>query len=314
MPVKISKDVRIPGIDNNDKFAKWVDSKCQSNLTIDHSLLGGIGLFYESTEEVQDDEDQIILRIPPTSVYNMDTLLDLLSELKKRDKQHTEDAPIIESQLINNLLKILQPESETIIIFSYLLGLKILQNYRNSHKGNVDYYINSPSVEFDTYLQILSNTSTYCPSEEEAQQQEPKIKHFNQLNQLLQSEYDELMSGLSELYPDVRIKELLPYQTFFQIYRALTSRTLEIPKAIQEEGDEDNFTTNITLVPILDYVNHNNPNNAYFDIDRKTNDIVLKLKNNEIPRDNTKLEITISYDTDDQTDEFFITYGFTPDS
>ena len=64
------------------------------------------------------------------------------------------------------------------------------------------------------------------------------------------------------------------------------------------------------MVPILDFVNHNHHSNSYFDIDRRTNDIVLKLRSNVQMIANEKFEVTISYDPEDNIKEFLYTYGF----
>ncbi|SMN18109.1 similar to Saccharomyces cerevisiae YHR109W CTM1 Cytochrome c lysine methyltransferase, trimethylates residue 72 of apo-cytochrome c (Cyc1p) in the cytosol [Maudiozyma saulgeensis] len=98
-----------------------------------------------------------------------------------------------------------------------------------------------------------------------------------------------------------------------QIYAAITSRVLEIPHEISK--DSEDFTTNTTLVPILDFVNHSSVSPCCaFDIDRSTGEVTLKLRDSfEEQTSKTRMELFIQYSDIVEYTSFNFTYGFIPE-
>ena len=64
----------------------------------------------------------------------------------------------------------------------------------------------------------------------------------------------------------------------------------------EHTNNTDDYVIDVSLVPILDFVNHNHHSNSYFDIDRRTNDIVLKLRSNVqmIANENLRLQLVMT--------------------
>lgn len=92
---------------------------------------------------------------------------------------------------------------------------------------------------------------------------------------------------------------------------SISSRCLEIPH--EEHKGSDDFYVNTTLVPVLDYVNHDNKRvNAHFDVDRSTNDILLVLDMDSCPQNEEVFEVFISYSPVDEVIHFEKSYGFFP--
>ncbi|KAI5961873.1 CTM1 [Candida pseudojiufengensis] len=308
MPIKIPKGTVIPGIENNEQFKVWVDANSHSNLTMDHSQLGGIGLFYESKEPIQDEEDPVILRVPSDSIVDLHKLFDMLEELKVRDRSQI-DGQISESKVIVESIQSMVIRTETDILMAYIVALKILKSYREN-SGQVKEYFNSPISKYNTYLNILSNTNVSNPHKDDILSMEHKVKENYIVKATIGFNYEEYITKMTDCFPQLNMKELMPFETYYQLHRAVMSRSLEIPRGLEEEEDSDDYVVDVSLVPILDFVNHNRSSNSYFDIDKDTNDVILKLKSNEVKKKVGKFEITITYDDLDYTTDFFIAYGF----
>lgn len=404
----IPSTLHVPGIDSNIDLLNYIRNSgilFHPNLTIDNSLLGGIGLFFNpgggnggtsipqgtivtsntgydhSGQRFQSVVDIELLRIPRGSAYTIITLIRLLEELKLRDQLITNAItglpPIKESELIINFLNCMEPTTETHILITYFLAFKTIQNLRKRLLHKLPYYQESPVVKLDTYLNILSETSTiqypgphfhnkYNNNHKDIDDE--FINTYCEMSEKIKLEYESLIEQLKILYRDelaFDIEELLSFESYFQIFQAIRSRILEIPRAVHNKTNEingplikklevnetggeslenivtgglqelsihskekkharlepnendhidntDDYVIDISLVPILDFVNHNHNNNSYFDIDRRTNDIVLKLKSNVQMNMNDKFEVTISYDPEDNIKEFLYTYGFVP--
>lgn len=96
-----------------------------------------------------------------------------------------------------------------------------------------------------------------------------------------------------------------------RIFAAISSRCLEIPEELSL--DSEDFTVNSTLVPILDYANHDNDKvNAHFDVDRGNCDVVLLLDRNALDEKNDETEVFISYSPVEELFQFETAYGFFP--
>lgn len=302
MTIEISKDLKIPGVDNNEEFKKWIAGrKIEGDVSIGESF--GVGLYYtagSSNTAEKEEEDPTILRVPSTSSLNMDTLLNLLTRLKLRDKEL--DARLKESEVIIKFLEILNPGTETIILLAYLLAFEFL---RQKGDKTSSYYETSPLRNWDTYLDILFLTKVFSF---DIHNDNPYAASFGELREIVLAEYEEFITEAKEAIPDAYIADDIPFDKFFQLFQAVRSRSLEIPKEAEGGNPDSEFQTNVTLVPILDFANHNRENNAYFDVDRENFDIVLKLKRDAIKEE--PFEVTISYDPVDTKPEFYLTYGF----
>ncbi|EMG49200.1 CTM1 Cytochrome c lysine N-methyltransferase 1 [Candida maltosa Xu316] len=347
----IPSDLKIPGVQNNTDLIQFIrdnNIEFQPGLTIEQSKLGGIGLFLTPTKTTTDypDSDFEILRIPRDASFSLETLIKPLEETKTRDKLVYEGTvPIKESELIVNFLNTMEPNTETHIIITYFLAFKTLYNLHLKFP-KMSYYKDSPLRKLDTYLNIICGTFTIKFPQTEIphiHQDDDFIMSYVDTCENLKIEYESLVQQLKILHrdqTDIDFGELLPFESCFQIYQAVRSRILEIPREYvpdEVEGMINDITTNlaevsfslgsedkklvsprsnedyvidISLVPILDFANHFHNNNAYFDIDRDTNDILLKLKRDRLKTE--KFEVTISYNPEDNIKDFLFTYGFHP--
>lgn len=101
-------------------------------------------------------------------------------------------------------------------------------------------------------------------------------------------------------------------RTVSLIYASVVSRILEIPEAVGNNSED--FYVTPTLVPMLDFVNHDNDRkNAYFDIDRDTQDVLLLLELSKIDK-KKQAEVFISYSAVEELVHFEQIYGFLPSS
>lgn len=335
-------EVDIPGV-TKQEFEQWIQElqiKSHPNLSIEKSKLGGYGLFFtananavlqvldneevkekedEEDEEEEQDDDIEILRIP--HCYNLNTLGNLLREVKQRDEQFESVEPK-ESSIIINFLKASQ-QSETGILLSYILAFHTIKGLPDS-----EYHRESPLQQFNVYLQVLS--STWVPAltplnkkqddvelDKNTRNQENEAKEasngetaldFVRFTEFVKEEYQRYIEEVQTNIPNLDITNTITWEVFYQYSQAIRSRILEIPRMVGVEDGEEVYTTDVSLVPILDFANHATlgTNNLYFDIDLETKNIVLNLSQ---PL-NGKFEITISYDPDDTTDQFLFTYGF----
>lgn len=345
----IPPDLKIPGVSNNSELVHWIkDEKIvlHPNLTIEESKLGGIGLFFTPDESIEyPDSDFEILRIPRESSFCLDTLIKPLEEIKERDLTvFPGTVPIKESELVINFLNTMEPSSETHIILTYFFAFKTIQNIRLKYPKN-SYYAKSPLRKLDIYLDILCNTFTIKYPQHKTHDDDFILGYIEMSNKF-RLEYESLIEQLKILHREDEGKfeftELFPFEDCFQIYQAVRSRILEIPRSIKGTEIEDmvsgiennladlsisldanakkiipirtneDYVIDISLVPILDFANHCHENNAYFDIERESDLIILKLKRDEFSNNLKKFEVTISYNPEDNIKDFMSTYGFQP--
>ncbi|CAI5756232.1 unnamed protein product [Candida verbasci] len=271
----------IPG--TNDELIELVKEqgiKLHPKVSIGKSELGGVGLSF-NPENLKENEEIELLRIPKSSVFNINTLLEVLQDYKGKEG--------IESDIIIELLTLIEPNNETHIIITYFIAFKYIEKLKS-----LPGYIQE-------YLKILSDTFTISYPEEDVKGADKWIIEYKQMANRIKEEYECINSKMAEKF-DISIE----FSEYWQIYQAIRSRILEIP---QEE--EDGYSIDITLVPILDFVNHEHQNNAHFDIDKQTNDIILLL--DKIPS-SEKFEITINYSPENEIVYFYKNYGFRPKS
>ncbi|GMG21638.1 unnamed protein product [[Candida] boidinii] len=301
--------------------------------------------------------DVELLRIPHGSVLNIYRFLEVVNELVKFERSVSELSPdkispeeiefyvkYKQSEIIKRCIKeivgVLEAK-ESLILVGYLIGFIVCLKLREFYKikdtcgsgiGNSE--LTNPLCKFNQYLYILQNTIVESINSEDLISLEyyydlfPGETNFTSQYLFLQEINDEIEfikfinSEFGE--KDGHKIKLIDSDLFLQILSAVSSRTLEIPRQVDNdsEGEGDDFTIDVTLVPILDFVNHDNIKlNSFFDIDRETNDIILKLdfelydKNCREIRESSnskEIEIFISYSPIEEIFKFFFNYGFIP--
>lgn len=252
------------------------------------SALGGVGIAASKPAA----PGTVVLRVPKRATYDLDSLLALASELK-----HDDTALAV----LNHVLSTGGNFSETAIVRSYMWGLRILQR-AVPHLA--------PLRSVTPYLDVLAATPVV---DVDASTDDPDhlVQQLVKEKRNVRRQYDALVDA----YPPAG--EHLPFAEAFHLHQAVKSRVLEIPYATGERyvneddevvGNADDFSTNVTLVPVLDFANHSRDNNAVFDVDRATDEVVLRLVRAVQPQD----EVCISYSPTNALDVFFRTYGFVP--
>lgn len=288
------------------EFVRWMLTKgvdIHLGIAIEASSLGGFGLVCQN----QLSEDTIVLRIPPENTFDLNTLLGLTQQMKDSDKSGSV------ARIINTTLTSGSYFTETAIVCGYIWALRALQ----AMAAKTTLEVSGIDV-IAKYLDILASTET-LNVDEDIQDSDHLVQSQIKEKRRVRAEYEHLVESLPE------VEELLPFDEAYQLHQAVKSRVLEIPHAIsapsrgesdeededeEEDDDQDNFTTNVTLVPVLDFANHSSDNNAVFDVDRETLEVILKLQRDVA----TGEEICISYSPTDALDVFFRTYGFIPQS
>ncbi|ODV79583.1 uncharacterized protein CANTADRAFT_5316 [Suhomyces tanzawaensis NRRL Y-17324] len=337
--MSIAKDTVIPGVSRNNVLQEWIEKniiKLHPRLVIGKSELGGIGLQFEGVidEELGEDEDLEVLRVPYDVTLDYMNLLPMLDGLKERDQNTSfEHQNVKESELIVNVLTVMEPHTETHILCCYVIAFYILRELSISGK----YHLTSPLRIYDQYLDILLGTEVMgFPRKDESS--DKFISSVIQEAQTCKFEYESFVESMNILYreKEIEFELILSFETFYQLSRAIRSRTLEIPHGIEQKDKEEleetfqelhikepdhdgktatisndkDFITNITLVPILDFANHFHNNNAYFDVDANSKAVLLKIKRSHLKHG--KFEVTISYSPVESVGHFVRTYGFIP--
>lgn len=286
MPL-LASGCEIPGISAEKFEAQW-SQYASETLQVDQSPLGGIGLFY--TPQAHQDTDPVVLRVPVAKTYNLETCMEILDLLKETGEK--------DYKIILGLLSAAQPETETLILVCYVVALVYISNCGDSVPEKVRQVID----EHAAYLEVLKSTFTISyPTIGTGS--DPVINTLIRNAQLLKQLYEQITLE-SDLDP-----KYMPFEQFYQLLQAVSSRVLEVPEEIEKDGDD--FYVTPTLVPLLDFANHSFTPNAYFDLDRNTNCVLLKLHKDKIPQTG-RFEVTISYNSDRQIGPFLSTYGFVP--
>ncbi|CCE63275.1 hypothetical protein TPHA_0E01820 [Tetrapisispora phaffii CBS 4417] len=292
--------------------------------SFDGSVSAGFGLYLNRGElfdtiDRNKDTQIVLLRIPKHNTFNINTLLEILKDRNQYDSiEDFENTNKIISNLFkkfttflsgNNLMNIFLSETTIIIFYFSIFSWMIKQNMFIPEQFK--YYL----------MKVLQVTK-------------------------IDSKYNYKLPILRDIYKqypfmDTVEKHIEAYETFFydneikidedtllQLYFAITSRVLEIPEALanvntkdDELKDTEDYVVSSTLVPILDFVNHSNQyTNAYFDIDRKTDDVLLVFdieKYQSLPIKYTLttgeyIEVYISYSKVEEVNHFLNVYGFLP--
>ncbi|CAH2355340.1 hypothetical protein CLIB1423_25S00100 [[Candida] railenensis] len=306
----IDPGCKIPGVYDNETFSQWLlkDGRVKyRNVVVRESKLGGIGLFYTSTNTNSDTSvekvDRELLRLKLKYDYN--ELLGDLSQLKPEN-----------SAIVKNVLSTVRPSTETAILQCYFVAFKICIDLAGASAKE-----DEKLAEFIPYVDILCNTHVDELVMEEGENGTSRFLSSVAARQSSQlKRYTDLNSELGKLLKK-EDSAIIKLQAFKQIEAAVRSRVLEIPyedrassaeAIIESEGKEDDYYTNVTLVPLLDFVNHSSEleKNAYFDVDKETGDILLKLKEGVQISEGT--EITICYSPTQNIQAMVKTYGFIP--
>ncbi|OBA19463.1 SET domain-containing protein [Metschnikowia bicuspidata var. bicuspidata NRRL YB-4993] len=267
-------------------FLGWAGLRgVQMHLSVEvrASGLGGVGIFARTTA----DEDAVVLRVPRSCVFDLRNFFQLAEKLKAGD------ATQLAAAILNAALHAGGPASESVIIRSFVWGLFMLRQKRR--------LINVPGIEqIDAYLQVLATTPT-LDIEELAEEADAVEGDLRAEKRLVERDFARLASDCPEA------GTLMSLAQAFQLHQAVKSRVLEIPQAEPDLDDYD-YCTNISLVPVLDFANHAHANNAVFDVDPESNDVILRL----VARVPAGTEITICYDPANAVEPFLKTYGFVP--
>lgn len=297
-------------IEERNKYENWIEElkiESHKSLKIKRTPTSGIGVFFRHNG-LNAEEDIELLRVPYAATLDISNLKLLTNSLGNSSDQET-----IKKILGKYCSTIAESINETAIIIAYLLGYLVLEKKgKNPMKDYLDILMgtqvsnlhsdNKLVIEdFMSYFEGNALITSYCL-------------------ELVDDKWDDFVTYIEDEF-DVK----LTTQEVFQLIAAIRSRTLEIPHGLadekskeeaeeaEEEAEED-YEVNVTLVPILDFVNHNNEKlNSYFDIDKANGDILLKLNKDCLNSDTeSEFEVFISYSQQEDVSKFFMNYGFIP--
>ncbi|KAH3900228.1 uncharacterized protein SCODWIG_03168 [Saccharomycodes ludwigii] len=272
------------------------------NLVIKDTGYGGLGVFYQNNNSctttsinthTNNNANIELMRIPKKFTFSLDTLKPYVNELpfiKGALMQLNIDA---EFNFVNKYL------SETTLLVYYMCLF-----FSMSKLGHQDL----PQFLIRYIKQVLLKTNICKPIMYE---DEEDLEDYWNLSYSAQKRLSKEYGFVTQLYTFLTesLNLSIELDECKQIYAAVTSRVLEIPEEVNRNNDD--FTINTTLVPMLDFVNHDNDQkNAYFDVDRNTNDVLLLLENKN--QQESVFEIFISYDPVEELAKFDFTYGFIP--
>ena len=317
LKLRLSKQLAtiISGMDfsNNDsnsnwktRFQMWLQDrniKMDKNISIEPSEKGGMGLFYTGSIDDTND-DLIVATIPKKSCYDYKQFLHILKELEKKERRlnHRESCPKHrDGDIIKSVLKALTPETETEVCIGYIVGF-YLCNVLRKESGMED------QAKIEPYLEILCSTYVVGPPKGDYYKDEfteSLARYF--LHQ--RHKYECLKEGT--LLEPSAFTRIVSYEKYCQLAGAVRSRALEIP--FGDDASQD-YYTNVTLVPLLDFANHADSLycNSHFDVDRELLDVVLKVKKNKIASNKERRELLISYCPTEDIRQLSRTYGFVP--
>ncbi|CCD23826.1 cytochrome c lysine N-methyltransferase NDAI_0C01650 [Naumovozyma dairenensis CBS 421] len=249
------------------------------------------------------NDDLILLRIPHNSTFNIETTLRLVRDssqftstkaFEKTDKIRQEMFKKFKEELVRKSFQY----SETIFMTFYFILFDCLKTMYDLPKI-LTYYLNT--VLLPTRINNISLFDKYLLS----------TYYQYSIPTVTEETIEKLYSFFADNFPN----QIVSMGSIRQIYGAIISRCLEIPQEINRELDDCTVMT--TLVPILDFVNHDiNLKNAHYDIDRETNDVILILERSALEkykRTNVRdIEIFIDYGQTENVLPFALTYGFFP--
>lgn len=273
----------------------WLSDKVKLHpgVTVQASELGGNGIFFNGEKP---ESDIVIATISKNAVFDYELLLETLHRLKVEDPQL--------SKIVVEFLTCLEPSTETEVLMCYFWA------FMAAFKAGFTGYI----LLIQPYLTLLEHTKVDIPRGSR-EDNDWFIQSLAGVFEAQRTKYDSVVQWLDSKVPEnTPWSQHFSFDMFWQIYKAVKSRVLEIPHSLS--NDLGDFVTNISLVPYLDYANHLAAKNAYFDVDRSTEDIVLKVDHTKLEKSSTEhaIEILISYSPVEKILSFMMTYGFVPRS
>lgn len=261
--------------------------KVHPGVTIEESPLGGTGLMFEgsTTEKVE------LLRIPYLAVIDNVNVLAVVQQFQDLEE---------EWGYIMSLFQICQNAGvlNDILIFFIV----IFWFFEKKSPGKY-----SQLEGMRPYLEILAATKADVVLKyDEVVGEGQYVDHFLIRTMGMN---EKLLLIYHQLCEEIPGFDIISKEVYFNLFHVVRSRILEIPHEVDSTSDD--FTTNVSLVPIIDFASHSFANNSYFDVDRDTKDILLYL--DKAPQAG-KFEITISYSPDAMVESFLTTYGFIPNA
>ncbi|EGV66375.1 cytochrome c lysine N-methyltransferase [Yamadazyma tenuis] len=233
-------------------------------------------------------EDVIIARIPDAATYNLKNLSTWLEKLKQSSP--------LEAQVTRTVLSKCEGSNETEIIIDFMFSFMIILS-TNEHLQD------SPLADIDLYLELLSSTNIdtldtkyYSKETDRDFLCEVEVSKKEALHQ----KYNAIAEAVQEL------GFMVPsFDEYFHMSKVIKSRVLEIPHPVEE--NEQDFVVNTALVPLLDFANHQEKSNAFFDVDKATGDVVLKYS-----APPGLHEVCIQYSDVNYVQQFVTLYSFIP--
>lgn len=287
-------------------FSQNAGVKVNKALSVEKSAIddpsSGYGLFADLklVDCIPQETTVELLRIPRFAKFDLNSLMALLnddsqyiSHENKESLQKVVKRVFSEFMQLENLGDIL---SETTILVFYFTLFALLRDQFELPRV-IGFYLENVLLR----TKVDSGVMSYDP-EKDLYGQRPHFLAFNYSLQTLGSFFEKTVASSPPVEPLLR-----------QVYAAVSSRCLEIPEEVNTGSDD--FVVNTTLVPALDYANHDNEmQNAHFDVDRETGDVLLLLDMNRLPTKKKKFEVLISYSPDEDPASFMFFYGFIPSS
>lgn len=300
---------------NKEELEQWYHNlgiKVNQKVTIQPTVDRGIAVFYNPTKNTLNEKyDQPIelLRIPKLSSYNIYTLQTLVNEkLKDEDKK-------VVKRCLNIVFSKCHGASESLILIAYFIGFLLICRKEKNIVISKEW-----KKDIGEYLSVLMNTIVGNLYSDQQDILQDFVSEFrgnvvisNTIVDITGDLWINVVEGINdefnETYNEITLEEVL------QICSAIRSRVLEIPREADDDDETDDYYVDVTLVPMLDYVNHNKDRqNAYFDVDRDKGDVVLYLDSDKVKDIEKPFEVFISYDKFEDLHRMFMNYGFIPTS
>lgn len=266
--------------------------KLNDNVEIRETDQYGIGVFLkvknllDSTQSIGDDRYEL-MRIPSDVVINVKKCTEYVQELEPEHRK------VVNLVLTHYVTEIDTDPNETILITIMLSLLKV-------------FGVGSGLAK---YFQVLQETKIDTPYLEYVRQTPGIEKYYEWFPTWEKPERDSAIVELINSKLPAGI-EPVTLQEFVKFRVTVRSRVLEIPESC---GEGDDFVVNTSLVPVLDYVNHDNSEqNAWFDVDRNTGDVLLIYQHDK--SHDSEIQVYISYTPTEDMTSFLFLYGFLPNS
>ncbi|SCU85754.1 LAME_0D02630g1_1 [Lachancea meyersii CBS 8951] len=293
----LDKFKRCYGVEVRDGFILG-----QSTITDSVKCIGAFLDLDKLVEENASNDMVQLLRIPAISTFSIHTILEIVNQrsqysTERQFQDTTGSIKRIFALCCENAV-IIENLSETLILIMYFLILELLQQMGYALPEIVSEYLNNVllTTEVGSFYTDLPAYATCANLEIMAQY------GLADLYSVFQSLVD---------FSERNFEDQFEPQVVANIMASVISRCLEIPHEL--EPNSEDFQVQTTLVPILDYINHNNELvNAHFDVDRQTNDVLLLLDLDQCRGRKGLTEVFISYSPVQELVHFEKIYGFSP--